>query len=304
MSPAPSGQQFAIQSGAQRATIVEVGGGVREYEVDGRRVLDPYAVELMRDGAHGAPLIPWPNRLEDGRYRFDDEDFQVALTEPEKHNAIHGFLSWRPWTAAEHEPDRVTMTARLHPLEGYPFTLDARVEYRLDADGLRVTTTVENVGGRACPFGHGQHPYLSPGAGLIDECTLQLPGRVRVLTDPERQLPTGQEDVLGTAFDYLEPKRLGDSKIDFAFTALVRDETGRAWTRLGGSDGASAELWVDASFAYVEAYTGDTLDPGRARLGLGVEPMTCAPNAFASGDGLIRLEPGESVTTTWGARLA
>ncbi len=33
-------------------------------------------------------------------------------------------------------------------------------------------------------------------------------------------------------------------------------------------------------------------------------PMTCAPNAFQNGQGLIRLEPGQSLTTRWGVRLA
>jgi aldose 1-epimerase len=62
---------------------------------------------------------------------------------------------------------------------------------------------------------------------------------------------------------------------------------------------------MDAAYTHLMLFTGDTLpETGRRRRGLGVEPMTCAPNAFASGDGLIRLEPGESVTTTWGARLS
>ena len=92
---APSGKQYEIRFGDQRATIVEVGGGVRAYAVAGRPVLDPYPEEAMCDGAHGAPLIPWPNRLGDGRYRFDGVDYQVALSEPGKCNAIHGFLRWR-----------------------------------------------------------------------------------------------------------------------------------------------------------------------------------------------------------------
>ena len=93
----PSGEQFEISHRGQRATIVEVGGGVREYAVDGRAVLDPYPPDAICDGAHGAPLIPWPNRLADGRYSFDGVDYQVALTEPTKRNAIHGFLRWRSW---------------------------------------------------------------------------------------------------------------------------------------------------------------------------------------------------------------
>jgi aldose 1-epimerase len=37
---APSGEQYEIAHGDHRATIVEVGGGVREYSVGGRAVLD------------------------------------------------------------------------------------------------------------------------------------------------------------------------------------------------------------------------------------------------------------------------
>jgi len=299
-----SGRQFEISLGEQRATVVEVGGGVREYEVGGRDVLEPYPSTAMCDGAHGAPLVPWPNRLAGGSYRFDGEDFQVALTEPEKRNAIHGFLRWRPWRAIRHEASQVTMAADLFPLDGYPFALAVRVTYALDDGGLTVTATAANTGERACPFAYGQHPYLSPGTGAIDDCRLQLAGRTRILTDPERQLPTGREPVVGTEFDFLEPRTLGSREIDFAFTDLERDDEGRAWTRLAGPDGRTAELWVDESFDFVETYTGDTLAPDRARRGLGTEPMTCAPDGFNSGEGLIRLEPGESFTGAWGARVS
>ncbi|MGH9297824.1 MAG: aldose 1-epimerase family protein, partial [Acidimicrobiales bacterium] len=173
-SPPPSGAQFEISHGNQRATVVEVGGGVREYEVDGRPVLDPYPLGAMCDGAHGAVLIPWPNRLADGSYRFDGVDYQVALTEPGKANAIHGFLRWRSFQAAEQAPERVVMSTNLRPLMGYPFDLEVKVAYELGDGGLRVVTTATNLGPAPCPYGHGQHPYLSPGEGLIDDCTLEL----------------------------------------------------------------------------------------------------------------------------------
>ena len=305
MKTLPSGEQFEISAGVQRATIVEVGGGIREYEVAGRPVLDPYPADAMADGAHGAPLIPWPNRLADGRYGFDGEDHRVALTEPDKRNAIHGFLRWRSWAAIEHEDDRVVMASRLLPLQGYPFALDLRITYELGDGGLTVSTTAKNIGELPCPYGHGQHPYLSPGEdGLIDDCELQMLAGTRVVTDPERQLPTGLAAVEGSAFDFREPRMLGDFKIDDAFTDLTRDASDRAWTRLTAPDGSRAELWVDASYRYIELYTGDTLTSDRARRGLGTEPMTCPPNAFASGQDVIRLDSGDQRTTVWGARLA
>jgi aldose 1-epimerase len=303
MTYSPSGQQFEIARGEHHATIVEVGGGIREYQIGGRDVLQPYAADEMCDGAHGAPLIPWPNRLGDGRYRFDDSDHQVALTEPDKHNAIHGFLHWRPWQAIEHHRDRVVMAATLLPLMGYPFALDVHIDYRLDDIGLTVTTTVTNIGDQPAPYGCGQHPYLSPGDGLVDECTLHLEADTRILTDPDRELPVGTEPVDGTPYDFRNGKKLGDLELDYAFTDLHRDADNRAWVRLIRADGGLVELWVDDAYPIVEIYTGDTLATDRRRRGLGTEPMTCPPNAFQTNERVIRLDPEASATSSWGVSL-
>lgn len=304
MTLAPSGQQFEITAGEQRAVIVEVGGGVREYSVTDRSVLHSYAVDEMCDGAHGAPLIPWPNRLADGRYSFDGGDYELDLSEPAKRNAIHGLLRWRSWQALEREPGRVVMGTRLHPSPGYPFALDVSIAYELDESaGLTVTTTAVNVGERACPYGTGQHPYLSPGASLVDECLLELPARTRILTDQERQLPSGREPVEGTELDFRQARLLGKTRIDSAFTDLDRDASGRAVTKLSRPDGSRVELSVDDAYPFIEIFTADTLALSRSRRGLAVEPMTCPPNAFQSGEGLVRLEPGQESIGRWEVRL-
>ena len=103
-------------------------------------------------------------------------------------------------------------------MTGYPFSLDVRVAYELGDAGLIVATTATNIGMSPCPYGCGQHPYLSPGTGLIDACTLQLDAGTRILTDAVRQLPTGRERVAGTPFDFSAGKRIGNQKVDFAFT--------------------------------------------------------------------------------------
>lgn len=304
MDLAPSGEQFHISAGSQRATIVEVGGGIREYAVDDRNVLDPYPLDAMCDGAHGAPLIPWPNRLADGAYSFDGNQHQVALTEPDKRNAIHGFLRWRNWRAIEHEGDRIVMMTRLHPIKGYPFLLDIEIEYTVSEAGLTVSTTATNRGETACPYGSGQHPYLSPGTGLIDECDLQLDAASWIDTANERQLPTGTAATEGTPMDFRSARKLGDQQLDTPFCNLARDGDQRAWVVLTSADGSRSELWVDSTYELIELYSGDTLGPHRRRRGLGAEPMTCPPNAFQTGAGVQRLDPGMSLTNTWGARLS
>jgi aldose 1-epimerase len=303
MAIAPSGEQYEIAFGGYRATVVEVGGGIRSCDLGDRPVLQPYGIDAMCDAAHGAPLIPWPNRIEDGRYAYDGAQYQLGITEPDKHNAIHGLLRWRPWQALEHTADRVVMTNRLYPMQGYPFALDIAIEYTLTIEGLVVRTTATNIGSIPCPYGCGQHPYLSPGAEEIDACALQLAAGTRILTSSDRQLPVGTESVRGTAYDFAKPRLLGNEQIDHAFTDLQRDGDGKAWVRMHGTDGMTAAWWVDSSYPFVELFTADTLEAPRRRRGLGVEPMTCPPNAFQSGQQVVRLDPGESLTTAWGVQL-
>jgi len=295
----PSGRQFQISHGPQRAVVVEVGGGLRQYSIGDDELLDGYDADTRCTGARGLPLIPWPNRIRDGAYTFGGNSYQVPLTEPSKHNAIHGLLRWRNWTCREHDTDHVTMGIVLRPMMGYPFTLDVTVDYRLSDDGLTVRTSATNIGDHACPYGAGQHPYLTVGTDLIDPCTLQLDAG-RYLPTDDRGLPTGNVDVDGSSFDFRVERVIGDQDVDYTFTDLARSADGLAWVRLTGPDGRQAAMWVDEHYPFIELYTSHTQPSPHFRTGLGVEPMTCAPNAFRTGDGLIRLEPGETTVAAWG----
>ena len=300
----PSGEQFELVHGEHRATVVEVGGGIREYSVGRHAVLDPYPREAMCDGAHGSPLLPWPNRLADGRYSFAGVDYQLALTEPALGNAIHGLLRWRNWTALERASDRVVMGIRLHPMTGWPFPLEASVAYSLADDGLTVETRVRNIGRTACPFGAGQHPYLSAGGAAVDECSLRFGAATRILVDDERQLPIGGEPVDGTEFDFRAPRAIGALRVDHAFRDLDRDADGLAWVRLSRPDGRTAALWCDGSYPLVQLYSGDTLAPQRRRLALAAEPLSCPANALQTGEDIVTLEPGQTFAGRWGVALS
>jgi aldose 1-epimerase len=300
---APSGEQIEIAAGGQRAVIAAVGGGLRSYAVDGRQVVDKYGADEMSSSGRGQALIPWPNRLQDGSYEFDGLRHQLPLNEPERRNAIHGLVRWAAWTATKREPHRVVMEHVLYPQPGYPFPLRLSIEYALSDGGLRVRTRATNVGRVACPYGSGAHPYLTLGTATVDHLMLRVPGRT-VLRSDRRGLPIGTQPVLGTEYDFLRPKPIGSTTLDHAFTDLERDEDGLARVELRDLDHRrQVSLWVDESYPYLMLFTGDPL-PDVRRRSLAVEPMTCPPNAFRTGDSLIRLEPGSSFTSTWGIARA
>jgi aldose 1-epimerase len=301
----PSGEQVTLVHGGQLAIVVEVGGALRHYEVSGLELLDGYGAGEMCSGARGQALIPWPNRLRDGRYEFEGQTYQLPLSEPEKRNAIHGLVRWANWTIRERAANRVVLEHILHPQAGYPFALHLAIAYELDDDGLRVETTATNVGHTRCPYGAGAHPYLTLGTGTIDPLHLRAPGAVWLPAD-KRGLPTRAEPVEGTTYDFRRSRPIGEARLDTAYTELERDEDARARVILQTPDGnRAATLWLDQSYSYLMLFTGDSLpESERRRRGLGVEPMTCAPNAFATGDGVRHLAPGESITSAWGIEPA
>jgi aldose 1-epimerase len=297
---APSGEQIEIAAGDQQAVVVEVGGGLRSYSAGGRKLIDGYGADEMSSSGRGQVLIPWPNRLQDGSYEFDGARHQLPLNEPQHHNAIHGLVRWSAWTVSAREPQRVVMEHILFPQPGYPFALRLSIEYALSDRGLRVRTTATNVGTDPCPYGSGAHPYLTVGTATVDRLMLRVPAR-SVLRSNERGLPVGREAVQDTEYDFRQPRQIGSTTLDHAFTDLVRDADGLARVELRDPDhGTSVSLWVDESYPYLMLFTGDTLPEARRRRSLAVEPMTCPPNAFRTGDALAKLDPGGSLTSTWG----
>lgn len=204
----PSGEQIAIRRAEQRAVIVEVGGGVRSYTCAGHELLDGYGVHERCTGVRGHTMIPWPNRLCDGTYRFAGQERQLPLSEPSKHNAIHGLTRWASWHVTARSADHVRMAHVLHPQSGWPFTLALTIDYTLRDDGLTVTTTATNVGAQACPYGTGAHPYITLGTPTIDPLILQAPGRLEIMTD-DQGIPTGSRPVEATPLDFRDPARSG-----------------------------------------------------------------------------------------------
>jgi aldose 1-epimerase len=291
--------QIEIARGGQRVGVVALGGGLRSYEAAGRELLNGFRPGERPASGRGQVLVPWPNRIEDGSYKFDGKRMQLPLTEAENGNAIHGLVRGATWNLVDHEADRVVLDYTLEPQPGYPFALGLNIEYALSPTGLTVTTTAWNLSSETCPYGAGQHPYLTLGTPTIDTLRLQVPARVVAFSD-ERGLPVRSAPVDGTEYDFRAGREIGGTVLDNAFAELERDGDGRARVLLDDvAGGAGLTLWVDESYRYLMLYTGDS-HPDVARRGLAVEPMTCPPNAFRTGESVIRLEPGESLASSWG----
>ena len=270
-----SGEQYEISHGDSRAVVVEVGGGLRLYD----DVLLGYEADEMASAGRGQVLAPWPNRLEDGRYSFRGSWFELPLNEHATQTAIHGLVRFANWVCVAREPSHVVMEHTLHPQPGYPFLLRLQVSYTLRENGLEVVTTAENLGRNPLPFGLAQHPYI---AGRADDLEVTLRAATGLTVDA-RKLPNGR-----IANDLPHTFVVGEREIDATFTDLASQEV-----IVGGH-----RVWFDDSYQYVQLFTGD--HPAVERRGVAVEPMTCPPNAFRTGEGLVVVQPGEVFRSSWG----
>lgn len=295
----PTGRQYEIRHGVFHAVVTEVGAGLRELVVDGRPLVRGFAADEPVHAGRGQLLMPWPNRVADGRYEVDGSARQLDLSEPATHNAIHGLTRWMSWLPVEHGEAHVVLAARLHHQPGYPHVLDLTVRYELSEGGLSVAVSARNVGTGTAPYAVGSHPYLNAGGGPVDDWTVDIPVTRRLRVD-DRLLPLDLEPVEGTPFDLRGPRRLGDVVLDTAFTGIVRDAAGVARVRLAGPGGDTVEMWFGPDLPWLQVYSGDTLVGDEHRRALAVEPMSAPPNAFASGTDLVWLEPGAQVTHRWG----
>ncbi|RKT52351.1 aldose 1-epimerase family protein [Saccharothrix australiensis] len=284
-----------IARGAARAVVTADGAGLKSFEVGGVPYVETYDAEPPMGS--GAVLVPWPNRTAGGRWVLDGVEQRLAITEPERGNAIHGLVRRVAWTVVEHTGSRVSLEAPVAGA-GWPVELTTSVTYALDDHGLTVSHGVRNAGSARTPFGVGAHPYPRAGLSSTDESALSLAATTVLPLDRATMIPSGPAVPVTGEDDFRVARLLADVRLDTPFGGCEPVD-GLVRHVLRGPGGA-VEVWADPDFRWVQVYTPDDY-PGRGRA-VAVEPMTCPPDALNSGVDLLWLEPGESWAGRWGLR--
>lgn len=294
--PETEPREVELTAGDASLAIDLRGATLRRLTVGDWEVFDGYPAGGTLPGRRGGVLLPWPNRIRDGRWTWEGEELQLEVVSPGSPVAQHGLVTWQPWSVLAATEDTATLGTTVLPRPGYPFRLAAAIDHVLAPDRLTVTLRVRNDGDRRAPFGAGFHPYFAVGAtadGDIDDAEVELPGRTELPVDGG--LPSGARRPFDGAVG-----RIGDRAFDTPLTDLARDDDGWARTRLRGPAG-ELELALDEAWPWLLVYSGDQLPEGQRRRSLALEPMSCPNNALADGVDVVVLEPGETWAGSWSA---
>lgn len=284
-----------------RAVITEVAAAVRHLSVDGVELTASYPADAPAPFSSGIVLVPWPNRVRDGRWVYEGRTLQLDITEPDRGNALHGLLHSTPYQLVERTASSVTLGAQVFPQNGYPFHLDTRVRYTAAPTGLEVTHTVRNVGSSCAPVALGAHPFLTLGDVPADELVLTVSADHHIVVD-NRLNPIGVAPVHGTAWDLRDGHVVGTLELDDAWSGVTVVDGGSTHS-LRAPDGRTVSLWADEHFGYVQVFITRKFPRGDGyQTAVAIEPMTAPADAFNSGEGLRWLDSGGDWSASWAIR--
>ena len=79
----PTGAQYALRSADGRVTaeIAQVGASLRAFTVGGVDLVPRYPLDAATPAGSGTVLVPWPNRVRDGRWTQRGRQRQLAITD-------------------------------------------------------------------------------------------------------------------------------------------------------------------------------------------------------------------------------
>lgn len=296
-----------------RAVFARRGATLLEWQVpfgDGLMSLtDGYASadELhSQNGVRNGIMAPFPNRVKDGRFRFDGRDFDLLPGVAEAERLIyHGFvrdieLELVGMRVGEEGAQLRFFTAEITPaaFPGYPFALTLEILASMSASGLALEIAATNVGDVSAPYAAGWHPYFRFGDAGIDALELRVPASACIVTDAGL-MPLAGSDAHAAidarpALDFRCARALGGSALDVCLSDLAADADGLIRSHLRDpAQGCGLTVWQRGGLVHL--FTADTLARG-VRRSVAIEPVEVMTDAFNRPDcaAAILLEPGTS----------
>lgn len=276
-----NGKIINLVNGDYTATIITMGAGVASLRYKGQDIVYPFRVESLPPLHQGKVLAPFPNVLVDGHYVFNDQDYQLPINDIEHNCALHGLVAWQEWTIVDMWEHELVLEKVISPRHGYPFLVKIQAHYELiDGMGLRIEFKANNLTEDEAPFGIGMQTFLTCNHHPIDDCILHMPCDHAFMSDNHNR-PINKVTVDELGIDFRHPHAIEETEFNHC---VVSGHENRLTTI--SLEHNRLFVYLKTSSPYVHFYTPEIFK----RQALGVEPMSCAPDAFNNGIGLVKLQ--------------
>ena len=240
------------------------------------------------------PLIPWSNRIANGKLRYKRETYQLRITADDG-TTLHGPARDYPWQIVSQSETELELhfTSSDHPDFNFPWPISATIRYRLTENAFTTDISITNLAAETIPVGLGHHPYFLRGlADNQDEALLTI--YAEAAFPLENALPTGPASSLPELLDFRAAKPLGDQFINDVLSKrsdeLIAAEINYPKT------GVKVTVAAAPVFEQIVLYTPVEADH------FALEPVSNTNNPFElladaiPGHGLTELAPNETVS--------
>jgi aldose 1-epimerase len=264
--------------------------------VDGDKTFE----ELIKnDWYKGAKLVPFPNRINDGKYSFESNQYQLDINFPSQHHAIHGLVYNKEFSLRQANASKNAVSVELwHNYtgenKGYPFHFSINITYSLSDKGFECQTIIKNIDSRNIPMADGWHPYFKLDE-KVDNLYLRLPSSKKILVD-KNMIPDGKIDKFG---NFKRLTKIEGQNFDDGFSLSGR--IGIARTEIYNEEKKlMLVVWQETGkmkYNYLQVF----IPPDRESIA--IEPMTSIADAFNNKKGLIVLKPNDEFKAKYGVFL-
>jgi aldose 1-epimerase len=195
-------QLVTLHRGSLTATLAPACGGSITRLIydsgDGREIPCFRVVEGEPDDpldCASFPLVPFVNRIRDGRFVFRGREVTLSQNLPGDPNPLHG-QGWKAaWEVARQAEDEAELVYR-HPAGEWPWTYEARQIVTLRDRALVVALSCTNVSDDPMPCGLGHHPYFNCGPDTILDTAVERSWTIDAHVLPVDAVPaTGRFDL-------------------------------------------------------------------------------------------------------------
>ena len=240
------------------------------------------------------PLVPWSNRIRDGKLRWAGRTYQLRVNHGDG-TAIHGTASEYPWTVVEQSPTHAVLEFASRDVYGvnFPWTFTARFTYALDGDRFTWTYGLINTDHETFPAGFGHHPYFL--RSVAGSATAHLQLNADQAYEAEECLPFGEASAIRPDADFQASREIGGAFVDDCYVG----RTSPTLATISWPGVLDLDYEADALLSHAVVYIPED------KPFFAVESVSNANDAFNLAErgihsaNLILVQPGQTVSASF-----
>ncbi|WP_298533762.1 aldose 1-epimerase [uncultured Algibacter sp.] len=263
------------------------GASLQELTLNGKAIIQDLS-PLTYDTTYASSILfPFANRIKDGSYSFNGQNYQFEVNQKEENNALHGLVYNKEFNVLEQiiKEDSATIVLEYreqNESNGFPYTYDIQVKYIFTKDSLSLNLFVKNTSTKAFPFTLGWHPYFI--SDNLHESVIKLDSN-KIIRLGDRNITTGIENITPIESINIEDKKLDDCWILNSNKVIFNTP--------------QYDLAFESSDTnnFLQVYTPPRLNT------IAIEPTTGVSDSFNNKIGLQVLNANDTYEITWDLKI-